>query len=289
MNVGVTGATGFIGRHLVAALVARGHDVRSLVRPAFDLARPEGFADAVSGLDAVIHAAAYIPKSYTDPAEARPCLEYNALATLALLEAATRAGLRRFVYVSGNVYRQSAEPVREDAPTYPAGTASFYITSKLAGEIWTEHIAATSNLATVSLRVAAPIGPGLARGMVPTFTTNLLAGKPIVVKDGGRYRSDVVFVGDVATAAVAATERDGARGIYNVGSGTTSSSLEIARALLELTGATTAQLEIEPATGTAVALGFAPLDITRARSELGYAPVSLEQTLEAYVAWHRAR
>jgi nucleoside-diphosphate-sugar epimerase len=78
-------------------------------------------------------------------------------------------------------------------------------------------------------------------------------------------------------------------GIFNVGSGTTSSSLEVGEALVTLTGASPGLLIVEPPTSSAVPFGFAPLDITRARRQLGYAPRAVKDALGAYVDWYRSR
>ena len=82
MKVSVTGASGFVGRHLDHGLRAHGHTVRSLVRDlstapasdevrAVDLSSAEPLDEALAGADAVVHAAAYLPASYADPGEAR--------------------------------------------------------------------------------------------------------------------------------------------------------------------------------------------------------------------------
>ena len=86
MKVGVTGASGFVGRHLVHTLRVHGHRVRSLVRDlstapesdearVVDLSSAEPLDTALAGVDAVVHAAAYLPASYADPGEARKLLE----------------------------------------------------------------------------------------------------------------------------------------------------------------------------------------------------------------------
>jgi UDP-glucose 4-epimerase len=298
MKVAVTGASGFVGRHLVRGLRAHGHAVRSLVRdlskaPESDEARAVDLSSAcpldepLAGVDAVVHAAAYLPASNADPGEARKLLEVNALGTLAVLEACVRTSVKRAVVLSGNVYRQGTDPVTEEAPAYPSVHAPYYLTSKLCAEVWADHFNRTSKLQTVSLRLASIYGPGLVRGMIPTFTAALLQGKPITIKDGGRYRADFVFVGDVVDATESALLRD-VHGIFNVGSGMASSSLEIAEALVALTHASRDLLVVEPpASGTP--FGFAPLDVTRAREQLGYVPRAVKDALGAYVDWYQSR
>ena len=298
MKLAVTGATGFVGRHLVESLRARGHVVRALVRnPAattigdeaahFDLSRVEGFDAAVSGTDVVIHAAAHLPASYADPKEARACFEANALGTLDLLLACVRASVKKVLVFSSNVYRQSASPAAEDAPTYPSTHAPYYLMSKLCADVWTEHFRQLGNLETTTLRLASVFGPGLTRGMIPTFTSSLLRGAPITIRDGGRYRSDLVYVGDVIDATIAAVSRH-APGVFNVGSGTTASVLEVAEALLEHTGASRDLLRVEDGPSSSATIGFAPLDVGRARAELGYSPRPLASALGEYVRWYRS-
>jgi UDP-glucose 4-epimerase len=299
MKVAVTGASGFVGRHLVRGLRAHGHAVRSLVRDlstapesdearAVDLSSAGPLDEALAGVDAVVHAAAYLPASYADPGEARKLLEVNALGTLAVVEACVRTSVRKAVVFSSNVYRHGTDAVTEEAPTYPSVHAPYYMMSKLCAEVWADHFDRTGKLQTASLRLASVYGPGLERGMIPTFTATLVQGKPITVKDGGRYRSDLVFVGDVVDATERALLRD-VHGVFNVGSGTTSSSLEIAEALVALMGASRDLLIVEPPASGAVPFGFAPLDVTRAREQLGYAPRAVKDALGAYVDWHRSR
>ena len=97
-----------------------------------------------------------------------------------------------------------------------------------------------------------------------------------------------MFVGDVVDATERALLRD-VHGIFNVGSGTTSSSFEIGEALVALTGASRDLLIVEAPASGAVPFGFAPLDVTRAREQLGYAPRAAKDALGAYVDWYRSR
>ncbi len=111
MKVGVTGASGFVGRHIVTALRKRGDDVVAIVRNGssmkdcetriFDFSRPLNLDGVLAGLDGVIHAAAHIPKSYADATEARSCMEINALGTLTLLLACARTAVARAIVPFG--------------------------------------------------------------------------------------------------------------------------------------------------------------------------------------------
>ncbi len=293
MKVGVTGANGFVGARILAKLGERGHAVVPLVR------RPETMNDArwldlanggdvdaitaaLDGLDAVIHGAAHLPQSYADPAEARACLDVNALGTLTVLEACTRAKVGRAVALSTNLYRLSELPVDEQAPIEPTSRASFYMVSKAAGDFWANHFAEQGRLSVAVLRLASVYGPGLLRGMIPTFADALARRQPINVQGGDRYRADFVYVDDVADAVVAAVERS-ASGAFNIGSGVASTPLVCAELLAELLDAPSSLLDIKPAVDGPVQ-GFSPLAIGRASRELGFSPRTLRQGLADYVA-----
>jgi len=292
MRVGVTGAGGFIGRRVLAALAARGHECVALVRRtpapaefesrAFDVTGD--VATALQGLDAVVHGAAYVPRDYRDPKEAQRCLEVNALGTLSVLQFCASARMKKVVLVSGNVYRIGTAPVPEEAPFGPSSSAPYYLASKACADFYAAHFDRAEGLPTAILRPSAVYGPGLGRGMIPSFATKLSAREPITVQDGGCYRADLVHVDDVALAAADALERD-ARGPFNIGAGATVSALDIAQTMADLLGAPRTLIHVEPAIGSSP-VGFAPLDIARARRELGYSPRDLSRGLSDYLRWH---
>lgn len=310
-DVVVTGASGFVGRRLVARLCERGTSVRAVVsgRRGFapfdprvkvhvwdalgasgagetaDPARGAGQdLSFVEGASAVCHLAAFLPPSMASSAAARACLEVNALATLALLEAASRGGARRFVHVSsGNAYRAQDRPVSEEDPLYPSAKAPYYLASKLCGEIFASHFGETGALDVCVLRPSAIYGPSMPQaGLVPTFATRLRAGQPIDVTDGGVYTVDLVHVDDVVSAILAALENK-ASGAFNVGSGEASTPRGVAETLAEILGADRSLIRSVPPVGPP-ARGFSPLDVTRARHELGYRPRDLRTGLADYVA-----
>lgn len=280
----VTGANGFIGRRMVETLLARSWRVTALSRSldwlhTVDHPRLRALAweaggvlppDALSEADAVFHLAAFIPPNQTDPAFARPCLEVNALGTLALLEAALTAGVRRFVYFSsGNTYQPLDRPVTESDPLFPIHRATFYLSSKLVGEMYALHYGAARGLPVTSLRVSSVYGRGMHdKALIRRFIASLSAGSPITVDDGGRFTADFVNAGDVIDLALLAVEQS-ADGVYNAGSGTPLSTLELAHAIADAVGASPDLIQVKPP-GTGAA-GFSALDITKSRS-LGYTP-----------------
>lgn len=297
MKVGVTGASGFIGRHVLTALRARGDDVVALVRDpqglpgwktrTLDLGRPAELDKVLAGFDAVVHAAAHVPKSYADPDEARTCLEVNALGTLAVLQACVAAAVPRAIVFSGNIYRAGTAPVAEDGPIEPSAQAPYYLASKACADFYVDAIQRTGKVAVAILRPAAVYGPGLARGMIPTFISRLEAGERLTIQDGGRYRADLVYVEDVAQATAAALHA-GVTGAFNLGSGATCSSLEIAHEVARLLAAPGDLIDVRPPAGTA-AIGFSPLDISKARKAFGYSPRIAFAGLADYLAWWRGR
>lgn len=295
MRVGITGAGGFIGTHLIRAVAAAGHDVQAFVRRtpptlavphrAMDLTSPGDLEPAIRGLDALIHAAAYVPSSYRDPAEARACFEVNVLGTLALLQTAERVGLRKFVFLSaGNIYRFSRVPVGEDGAIEPSARAPYYLASKACADLFAEQFRREKRLPVVTLRPSAVYGPGLRRGLIPGVLEKLARSERVKIVEGGEYRSDMVSVSDVASATVAALERP-VEGPFNIGSGTTTSSGEVAETLARMIGVSLALVEV--AQGDGDVPGFAPLAIDRARRELDYSPRPLETGLLEYVRWWR--
>jgi len=301
LKVGVTGATGFIGRHVLAALEAGGVEVCALVRNSSTLpdveTRAIDFSDTnglegrldevLAGLDAVVHGAAHVPADYNDPSEARLCLEVNALGTLALLEASKRAELVKVAVYSGNVYRFGSDPVDEDGPIYPSARAPYYMISKACADFYADAVLREGKLDIAILRPAAVYGPGLGRGMIPRFIARLESRQSVVIKDADGYRADLVYVEDVAAATVTALH-ESMTGPFNLGSGTTSTPLEIARTLVELLDVPKDLIEVRTARETEP-MGFSPLNIQRARGAFGYQPRSMRQGLSDYVDWWRTQ
>ncbi len=252
MRVLVTGARGFAGRHLTAALRARGHDVVGAdhaahedtlpvdvtdplaVRAAFDLARP----------DAVAHLAAqaFVPASLADP---DATFEVNARGTLHVLDAAravAEEGLRPRVLVvsSADVYGvqpREAYPLRESAPPLPRNP---YAASKVAAEALALAYARSFGVDAVVTRAFNHIGPAQdERFAVAAFATQVArvaAGLERVVRVGNLDASrDFLDVRDVCEAYALLLEGGGGAGeVYNVCSGKATTMREILRRLIEI-------------------------------------------------------
>ena len=148
MRVFVTGGTGLLGNNLVRALRADGHDVRALVRSrrkadamlagtgaeivVGDMRDVPGFADALVGVDAVAHTAAYFREYYAPGDHASSLEDINIKGTLALLAAADERGVRRFLQTSssGTVGQAADGTSNEDTPASESQLANGYFRSK---------------------------------------------------------------------------------------------------------------------------------------------------------------
>jgi UDP-glucose 4-epimerase len=167
----------------------------------------------------------------------------NATGTLNLLEAARRAGTRRFVYTSSSeVYGTAIDtPMAEDHPTYPH---TVYGGAKLAGEAYTRAYHRTYGLETIVIRPFNSFGPrshheGDSGEVIPKFMVRALNGLPPIIFGDGEQTRDFTYVDDIAAGIALAAERDSLVGrTINLGSGTEISINELARIVLDAVGRT---------------------------------------------------
>jgi UDP-glucose 4-epimerase len=292
--IAITGANGFVGRHLTQAALASGYEVRALSRQtqwlesllpnrnlsvhACDLSQPVDLS-LLQSVDVICHVAAYLPPNFNDSRYLQECLSGNAILTQQLLDSALAAHVEQFVYFSsGNIYSPQSFLVKEDDPVYPAHHAPYYLSSKLAGELFCEHYRLRHGLKSTILRVSSVYGTGMkSTGAIYNFINNLQDKRPVELHDGGRHQVDFVLVDDVVQATLKAIAHH-AVGIYNVGSGQAHSILELAEYLIDILGANPELLHVHPPLDS-TPTGFAGLDITKARSELGYKPSLLQDGL----------
>jgi UDP-glucose 4-epimerase len=296
----VTGGAGFIGSHVVDALVARDVEVAvvdSLVRgseenvPAAavlhvrDIREPLDDLFATVRPDAVFHLAAQIDVrvSVQDPAEDA---NVNVLATVRILEAARQHDAQViFASTGGAIYGECMEPAREDSPREPL---SPYGTAKLAAEEYIRMYNRLHDTKHVALRYGNVYGPrqdphGEA-GVVAIFLGALGRGEQArIFGDGGQTR-DYVYVGDVARATIAALGQDG--GVFNVGTGRETSVVELYELCARVAGS---EAPVEHAPERLGELRRSFLDPELAARELGFtAMVELEDGLGATWDWIRA-
>lgn len=287
MRAIVTGGAGFIGSHVVDALLARGDDVLVLddlsngKRENVPEARlevvdvREPLADQFEGADVCFHLAAQVDVRV---AVERPehDAQVNVLGTINVLEAARRHGTQVvFASTGGAIYGECEGPAREDAQREPI---SPYGVSKLAGE---EYLAAYDRLYDAghsALRFANVYGPrqdpkGEA-GVVAIFLGRLAAGERPRIFGDGRQTRDYVYAGDVARATLAAVGR---RGVFNVGTGIETSVSELYEVCRRIAGS---ELEAEQAEPRLGEIQRSVLDVSLAERELGFQPeVALEEGL----------
>lgn len=291
MKAIVSGGAGFIGSHLVDRLLADGHTVTLLDN--FSTGRPENLthhrdhpglhivcADVVDlediwrhfeGVDWVFHLAALadIVPSIQQP------LAYhraNVDGTVAMLEAARSARVKRFIYAaSSSCYGIADEfPTRETAPVrlmYP------YALTKLIGEQCALHWNQVYGLPCVSLRLFNVYGPrartsGTYGAVFGVFLAQKLANSPLTVVGDGTQTRDFTFVTDVVEAFVVAATSEVRGEVFNVGSGGTYS----VNTLVELLGGEAAYIPKRPGEPDCTLA-----DITKIRRVLGWEPkVSFE-------------
>jgi UDP-glucose 4-epimerase len=297
VRVLVTGGAGFIGSHVVDALVIRGDEVavvdnlatgkRENIRDnatlhVRDIREPlEDLFDEI-GPEAVFHLAAQadVRVSTERPHEDA---EVNVLGTVRVLEAARRHGAQVvFSSTGGAIYGECDGPARETAALSPI---SPYGTSKLAGEEYLRTYNRLYETMHVALRYGNVYGPrqdphGEA-GVVAIFLGALAAVEQAKIFGDGTQTRDYVYVGDVARATVSALGQEG--GVFNVGTGREVSVLELYDLCRRAAGASA---DAEHAPARLGELQRSVLDPGLAAEQLGFtAMVELEDGLAATWEW----
>lgn len=290
MHAVVVGASGFIGSHLVEALLAAGYRVSALARRLPGLISlaaqgngaltlvPASMGDgpalrqALAGADLVFHLACdSLPQSSNRDPHAE--VEANLQGALKVLEAARLAGVKRLVMLSsgGTVYGLPHQlPIPETHPTDPICA---YGITKLAIEKYVALYRRLHGLDGVVLRVANPYGERQrlegTQGVVSVLMGKALRGDPIQIWGDGSTVRDFLYISDLVKALLAAARYGGEERLFNVGSGQGLSLRQLV-GLLEVTLQQSLTVEYRPARCFDVPANV--LCIARARRCLGWSP-----------------
>lgn len=280
----VTGGAGFIGSHLVDALV-RYNDVRvlddfSTGRPGFvhddatlyegDIRNTDLVDEAMAGVDVVFHEAALVDvsRSVSEPIASQ---SINVDGTLTVLEAARRADARVVVASSAAIYGNPVSlPIDEDhrlAPNSPYGLQKLTVDeyARLYDELY--------DLPTVPLRYFNVYGPrqtgGDYAGVIAVFLEQARAGEPLTVHGDGTQTRDFVHVSDIVQANLRAAATTETGRAFNVGTGDSVTIRELAEIVRRVTDA---DVPIEHVDAREGDIDRSRADISRARDRLGYEP-----------------
>ncbi|HEX5472469.1 MAG TPA: SDR family oxidoreductase [Lacipirellulaceae bacterium] len=305
----VTGGAGFIGSHIVAALVERGDRVRVLDNLCTghqtnlagvadgvdfvqgDLINSRDVERALDGVEVVFHEAALasVPRSVDAP------LDTNAACvtgTVTLLDVARRCGVRRIVFGgSSSAYGDQPTPAKHErllpAPLSP------YAAAKLAGEFYCQAFTATYGLETVTLRYFNVFGPrqdpkSQYAAVIPKFITEMVAGRRPTIFGDGKQSRDFTYVDNVIRGNLLAADAPAAVGrTINVACGKSYDLLQLVDGINGALG-TKIQPVFEPARVGDVRESLA--DIGLARDLLKYEPtIGFEEGLRRAVEYYRGR
>lgn len=300
VRVAVTGASGFLGSHVVRALVGVGANVTALCRGdaprlsdlgeactvvpfdlldevpakrAFDVARPQ----------LLIHCAAYGVQSRDRDAERATAV--NVTGTLRLVVSAARAGVKTFLHVGTSHEYGEGPSLAEDAPLHPVG---IYGATKAVGTIVSRARAVELGLRWLGVRPFIVYGPGEDDDkLIPYAVRCGLAGKPVMATSGETIR-DFTFVSDLVDGLVAATTTPLPSGtLVNLGSGVGTRIADVLHTIAELIDGTELVLGGRRPRPDDVAVQVA--DTARQRATLGWMPTTslrsgLTQTVDSFRA-----
>lgn len=303
----VTGGAGFIGSHLVHALVEHGHRVRVL--DDFSTGKRENLADIqdkldvicgsicdfalvqdiMQGVDYCLHHAAIpsVPRSVQDP---RASNAANIDGTLNVFLAARDRKVRRVVYASSSsVYgNNQVYPAHEKLPMAPI---SPYGVTKAANELYAQTFSHLYGMEIVGFRYFNVFGPrqdpsSQYAAVIPLFITRLLVGKQPVIHGDGTQSRDFTYVENVVNANLrACTLERPISGVYNIACGSSCSVLDLARLIGELLGVSVEPEFTPPRPGD---IRRSCADITRAKQDIQYEPsVTLREGLMRTIDWFR--
>lgn len=313
MRILVTGGAGFIGSHLTRRLLAEGHDVhvidnesnglRSAVPPGAhfvlgDVTRPDDLEPVFAKkLDAVCHLAGQVSiiRAFDNPVGD---LRTNTEGTVNVVQQCVKHRVPRLIYASSMTAYGDCEkvPTPESEPCKPD---SYYGITKFAAERYVHATAIRPDLdfdfRVTSLRMFSVYGPGQAldnpyQGVLGIFIGRLIRGEPLIIFGDGKQTRDFVYIGDIINGWVAALKSDkAAGGIFNLGSGRSTSINDLAAHAVSAFGHKLGTYDIRHAPSRPGEQRRIQADISLARAVLGWEPrTRLEDGLVETVRQGRA-
>ena len=303
MKALVTGGAGFIGSHIAEELIKEKAEVRVLDNlsagkmeniPAKGIEFIKGditdrsiLDDVLKDVDYVFHEAAQTSAAYsfTHP---KTTWDINIRGTKLLLNAAVKAGIKRFIFASSHaVYGNALPPLKEAKDTKPVSPLG---DSKRMGELLMQEYHEKEGLDTVSLRYFNVYGPGedadsAYSGVISRFINRLSKGKKPAVYGSGSQTRDFIFVDDAAHANILAMKAGKTKAeSYNIATGSALSVNELLKILKSALGSGI-EPEFEPEKPGDIKYSFA--DVEKAKEHLGFeAKTSIESGLKKTIAYY---
>lgn len=297
----VTGGSGFIGSHVVDALVEAGCQVTVLDHGVRPHRRDVGFEDvdlmdlssvlaATRGAEHIFHLAAVANVNYAFKYPVYTT-SLNVVGTANVLEAARLNGARRF-YLASTVWVYNGSPdsqvVDETTPFYLDGAGHIYTSTKMASEMVCHNYGHLYGVPFTVLRYGIPYGPRMREELlIPVFLRKALAGEPLSVAGRGEQFRKFVYAHDLARGHVLAMSDAAANQTYNLEGKRRVTVLDVAQGIRGLVGD---HVRIDFGPERPGDFGGKDVSGAKAEADLGWTPkVDFEDGLQATVAWFRER
>ncbi|HEX5544117.1 MAG TPA: NAD-dependent epimerase/dehydratase family protein [Nitrospira sp.] len=300
-KVVVTGGSGFIGSHVVDALVDVGHQVTVVdhrVRPHrtdvgfedVDLMDLSSVLAATKGADHIFHLAAVANVNYAYKYPVYTAA-LNVMGTTNILEAARVNGAQR-VHLASTVWvyngAPDGKPADETVPFHLEGAGHIYTSTKMAAEMICHNYSQLYKVPFTILRYGIPYGPRMREELlIPIFIKKALNGQPLTISGKGEQYRNFVYVRDMAEAHVGAMKESAANQTYNLEGTRKVTVLEVAEGIKKILG-DDVKLEFVPARPGD--FGGKEVTASKARQELNWYPTTpFEEGLNRTIRWFRQK